>query len=284
MKIIYPESLLLGEGPIWDERLNNLYFLDILNKRLFEWQYFNNTFHCYQFNEYISCIALTNDPKQLYIALESGIYSFDLTSNQKIFICDPEKRANYRYNDGTVDPFGNWLIGSMNNINNGPEATLLPDASLFKIVGNDSQVLIDPVTISNGIAFQSGWMYYIDSKLNSIRKYQYTKQGISEPKIIYEHLEKNILDGMCISKSNKLYVANWAGAKILIFCLEKELVVGEIDTKALNPTSCAFGGPNLDELFVTTAQLDDPIKNQPGLLCFKLKDNGFPENKIQLSL
>lgn len=280
LKTIYAKPLQLGESPIWDERLQVLYFVDIFAKELYIQVHKNNKTDVHKFAEYISSIALTTDPNTIYIGLESGIYKYNVQSSQKEFVTQPEKKPNYRYNDGAVDPYGNWLLGSMNNINNGPQASLLPDAALYHINRNQYNVLLRNVTISNGIAFGDNCLYFIDSKKNTIQRFVYDGKDLKEPSEIFELTDGTSLDGMCISQSNKLYIANWGGSKILVFDLAQGQITDEISLPALNPTSCTFGGPDLDELFITTASLNDTEDGSPGLYSITLSDSGTVANKL----
>lgn len=281
MEIKHNLALHLGEGPIWDERLESLFFVDIMDKKFYQWSAANNISKAYSFDEYISCLALTEDSNIIQIALESGIYSFNLNTSKKVFIQQPEQKANYRYNDGAVDPYGNWLLGSMNNINNGPEATLQPDAALYHIQGSKSHVLLPHVTISNGIVFKDDHLYFIDSKLNTIRRFLYNGEVLGEEEVIFTLTDGTTLDGMTISQSGKLYIANWGGHKILVFDLASQRIVDEIPVPALNPTSCTFGGAELNELFITTSKIDDPNPQLAGVYSIKLDDYGFPEYKLK---
>jgi len=277
---IHEGRLHLGEAPIWDERLRHLFYVDILKKTLYSWDYHTKDRTSYFFSEYISCIALTENKDILWIALESGIYSFHLGRQEKVFICQPETEQNYRYNDGAVDWNGNWLIGSMNNINNGPDATHLPDANLYQVHGMNSRRLLTDVTISNGIAFQFPYMYYIDSKCNNIRKFLYDHNKLSLVEEVFSISDGTTLDGMTISKSNKLYIANWGGGQILVFDLLQEKIIDNIAVPALNPASCTFGGPMMNELFITTSDIDDENPSLAGVYSIILDDYGMEENKI----
>ncbi|MFZ4863667.1 SMP-30/gluconolactonase/LRE family protein [Sphingobacterium sp. Mn56C] len=281
MEIIHKHPLHLGEGPLWDERLQALFFVDIMSKKFYVWHAKTNESTGYTFEEYISCLAFTQDPNVIHIALESGIYTFNLETSEKKFISQPEQQANYRYNDGAVDPYGNWLLGSMNNVNNGAGATLQPDATLYHIQGATSRALLTGVTISNGIVFKDGSLYFIDSKLNTVRKFPYDGENLGTAETIFTLTDGTTLDGMTLSKSGKLYIANWGGSKILIFDLDTQKIVGDIPVPALNPTSCTFGGPEFNELYITTSAIDDPNPALAGVYRIKLEDSGFPEHKLK---
>lgn len=275
---IFPTPLFLGEGPVWDERVQRLYFVDILSKRMYRYSFDTKRAEEYQFEEFISCIALHNDPDIVLIALESGIYALNTSTRETTFVVQPEKKPNYRFNDGSVDREGNWVIGSMNNINNGAEATHQPDASLYRVNGSEANVLLENVTISNGIAFSDREMYYIDSIHGNVRRFDYSNGELRDEKVVFE-VEKDVSpDGMTLSKSNKLYVALWGGAKIIVYDLNKSALVSEIPLPVPNPTSCTFGGKDMNTLFITTASLGE--RTDAGVYAINLEDEGHTENKV----
>ncbi len=273
--------LTLGEGPLWDERTATLYFVDILERKLFIYSRGLERFDVHDFNEFISCVALSPSPQELLVALESGIYRYDIENKRLRFQIQPEQKANYRFNDGRVDPQGNWLLGSMNNINNGPGATHQPDASLFRIAGREANILLDGVTISNGLVFWDGCVYFIDSILGNVRRFSYHNDALRFEEAIFTISDGTSLDGMTVSTVGKLYIANWGGGKIIVFDLLLREVVGEIPLPCKNPTSCTFGGRNLDELYMTTSVLGDETNRHAGAVYMvKLNENGYVENKV----
>ncbi|RZF62607.1 SMP-30/gluconolactonase/LRE family protein [Sphingobacterium corticibacterium] len=279
---VFAEPLFLGEAPIWDERINTLYFVDILSKRMYMYSPSTKTVEKFQFDEFISCIALHHDPDIVLIALESGIHALHVNSRKKTFIIQPETKANYRFNDGRVDKEGNWVIGSMNNINNGAGATHQPDASLYRVNGSEVNMLLKHVTISNGIVFSDTTMYYIDSILGNVRSFDYRNGILQHEKIVFRVEDGVSPDGMTRSKSNRLYVALWGGAKIIVYDLNRSTVVNEITLPVPNPTSCTFGGRDMHTLFITTASMGE--ERGAGVYAIELEDEGFVENKVNWPL
>lgn len=278
LKILYDKSLNLGEGPIWDPRVSILYFVDILGKSLFCHHYEKNKTDILYFDEFISCVALTGNINNLLIALESGIYRFDVSTGKKTFIIQPEKSENFRFNDGAVTPWGTWLLGSMNNLNNGDNAPLLPDACLYEISEYGANPILESVTIPNGIVFEGNSVYFIDSKINSVRKFQHQDNSFIDEKIIFQFEGPGSLDGMCLSKSRKLYIANWGGSQILVFDLNSGQIIENISVPAINPTSCTFGGPQMNELFITTSNRDEKSPTRiAGVYRILVPDIGYEE-------
>ncbi len=277
LKRIYKEGLKLGEGPLWDYRTQRLFFVDILDKKLYIYDYQDQSFEQHIFNEYISCVALTADLDKILISLESGLYEFKLSTASKTLISQPEHRNNYRYNDGAVSPWGTWLIGSMNNLNNGDNGPLLPDASLYELKDGDAKTLLDGVIISNGLAFEGSLIYFIDSELNSVRQFEYRDGKLEDETLIFQFEGIGSLDGMCLSKSRKLYIANWGGNQIIIFDLVRKEIIDYINLPSKNPTSCTFGGPEMNELFISSSAHQDDLEGAAGLYCLKIDDEGTEE-------
>jgi len=278
LKIIYNKPLILGEGPIWDIRTQRLYFVDILDRKLFAYDYESELSKIYQFEEFVSCVALTSNPEEILIALESGIYRFDLNQEEKVLVSQPETKDNFRFNDGAVTPWGSWLLGSMNNLNNGENAPLLPDATLYEIKKDKTYPILNMVTISNGIVFEDSYVYFIDSVKNSVRRFKYINGNLENETLIFQFNGSGSLDGMCLSESRKLYIANWAGYQIIVFDLKTESVINYIPVPAKNPTSCTFGGPKMNQLFISTSNNgEDKPEEISGIYSIELEDLGFEE-------
>ena len=277
LKRIYKEALKLGEGPIWDYRIQKLFFVDIMDRKLYIYDYQTENFEQHTFDEYISCVALTPDLGIILISLESGLYEFEWQTGRKTFITHPEQKANYRYNDGAVTPWGTWLIGSMNNLNNGDNGPLIPDATLYELKQAEAMPLLDGVIISNGIVFEGNSIYFIDSELNSVRRFNYLNGMLEDETLIFQYDGIGSLDGMCLSKSRKLFIANWGGNRIIVFDLVSRDVLDYIALPSKNPTSCTFGGPNMDELFISSSAHQDDQPEAAGLYCLKIDDKAAEE-------
>lgn len=277
LKRIYKEALKLGEGPVWDYRIQKLFFVDIMDKKLYIYDYQIQSFEEHVFNEYVSCLALTPDLDIILISLESGLYELEWKTGRKTFITQPEHRSNYRYNDGAVSPWGTWLIGSMNNLNNGDNGPLLPDATLYELKQDKAKPLLDGVIISNGIVFEDTFIYFIDSELNSVRRFKYNDGKLEDETLVFQYDGTGSLDGMCLSRSQKLYIANWGANRIIIFDLARLEVIDYIPLPSKNPTSCTFGGPNMDELFISSSANEDDQPNAAGLYCLKIDDEAAVE-------
>ncbi|MEM7187208.1 MAG: SMP-30/gluconolactonase/LRE family protein, partial [Bacteroidota bacterium] len=124
-----------------------------------------------------------------------------------------------------------------------------------------TEKMIDSVTISNGLVWtkDAKTFYYIDTPTGVIRAYDYDPvwDTISNPRDAVTVPESlGFPDGMAIDAENKLWVGLWNGNAVARFDPETGELISKIEVPAHNVTACAFGGPNLDKLYITTASLD----------------------------
>lgn len=121
--------------------------------------------------------------------------------------------------------------------------------------------MVDSVTISNGIVWTSDakTMYYIDTPTSKIMAYDYdiNTGTISNERVAVEvSLEDGYPDGMTIDSEDMLWVGLWNGNAIAHFNPKTGELISKIKVPAHNITACAFGGENLDILYITTARID----------------------------
>jgi sugar lactone lactonase YvrE len=201
------------------------------------------------------------------VALEDGVYLLNLINEELSLISDVEADVpTNRFNDGKCDPLGNLWVGSMRLDES------VPAAALYRVAptGTTTRMLTD-ITISNGIVWSGdkSTMYYIDTPTGKIRAFDFDPDtaAISNERIAVEIApELGYPDGMTIDENDHLWVALWNGNAVACFDPDSGELIGKIAVPAHNVTSCAFGGPNLDLLYITTASIDmtpQEIDNYP---------------------
>jgi len=185
------------------------------------------------------------------------IYTIDLDSGKVTMLSDVEnKMTENRFNDGKCDPSGNLWVGSM-HLNQSK-----PNANLYKVTPKGKAIkMLDNITISNGIVWTSDakTMYYIDTPTGNIRAFDFdiSTNTIKNERIAVVVPESlGYPDGMAIDEENMLWVGMWNGNAIVRFNPKTGKVITKIEVPAHNVTACAFGGKNLDELYITTASID----------------------------
>ncbi|HEX3007143.1 MAG TPA: SMP-30/gluconolactonase/LRE family protein, partial [Bacteroidales bacterium] len=195
---------------------------------------------------------------------KDGVYAYNLKNHKAKLLVSPERELKEnRFNDGKCDPAGRFWVGSI-----GPRY----QASLYRITadGNCTKML-DSVSTSNGIVWTSDrkTMYYIDTSTGKVRAfdYDYTSGNISNPRVVIKFpAGMGAPDGMSIDSEGKLWIAHWGGACVGRWDPESGEMIAKVDVAAPHVTSCAFGGSNLDTLYITTARTglsEEQLKKYP---------------------
>ena len=247
---------LLGEGAFWDHQEQRLYWVDIEGKKLHLFDPTEKKNISFDMPSRIGTVVPI-DKKEAVVALEDGIFTVSIKDGTLTRLSDVESTMDYnRFNDGKCDPNGNLWVGSMHL------AQSEPKANLYKVNGlGDASVMLDSVTISNGIVWTKDQktMYYIDTPTGQIRAFDFDVKNstISNERVAVIIPESvGFGDGMTIDAEDKLWVGLWNGNAVARFDPVSGKLMEKIAVPAHNVTSCSFGGPNFETLYITTSSLD----------------------------
>jgi sugar lactone lactonase YvrE len=242
----------LGEGPIWDARNGALLWVDIEGYCFH--RFFPATAKLETIDTGISICALglVEDSAKLLMATAHGIAFWNwLSRSVSPVISDFEpERHESRLNDGAVDRQGNFWVGSL-----GPDS----QSALYRLGPGLSLRRMDSgFGVSNGIAWSpdNRTMYFTDSRCGVIFAYDFdtSSNSIENRRILVEVPEgKGVPDGLTVDSEGFLWSARWGGARIASYDPTGRLA-REIMLPVTYPTSCTFGGKNLDELYITSAR------------------------------
>jgi sugar lactone lactonase YvrE len=141
------------------------------------------------------------------------------------------------------------------------------------------------VSISNGIVWTADkkTMYYIDTPVRSVRVFDYdvAAGSISKGRTAFEVPEAmGFPDGMAVDSEDMLWIAHYGGAAVRRWDPATGSCLETVHLPVTNVTFCAFGGPDLRDLFITTAGLgrakSDRVKepHAGGLFCYRSKVQG----------
>lgn len=277
-KLVLNAKNALGEGPVWDDKKQLLFWVDIEGCKLHVHNPSNEENKQYAFNEMLGAAVPTTSGK-LVLALESGLASFTMETETitPLHILE-NKDPQMRFNDGKVAPNGAFFIGTMHKKfvpNNG---------NLYQVNEKlESNILIKETTISNGMSWTSDakTFYFIDSPTFEVRSYDYVAGSIFNGKTAFKIPENyGSPDGMCIDKENMLWIAHWGGNCIRRWNPITGKVLEEVFIPAPHITSCCFGGKDLNTLYITSARSGlskEQLKEFPlsgGLFSFTPKISG----------
>ena len=254
----------IGEGAIWFD--NVLYWVDIPPGKVC--MYDPNTGSNREVG--VGQMVGTVVPREqggVALAVEEGFALLDLESGTLTLLEDPEAGLpGNRMNDGKCDPVGRFWAGTMDRAE---EET---SGSLY-CMDSDHTVhrRLENVTISNGIVWSRDGrtMYYIDSPTCRVDAFDY---DLSTGEISNQRIAINVPnelgwpDGMAIDEDDNVWIAMWGGSAVTHWDPRAGKLLGSCEVPASQVTSCAFGGPNLDELYITSARIDlnaDQLGKEP---------------------
>jgi len=244
----------LGEGPIWDDERQRLMFCDIMRGLVHEFDPVSGSDRTYEIGEPVSAIALTRRGVYM-LATKTGFVTLDPANGKTARVASVEAEVNdNRMNDGYVDAAGRFWAGTMNMYGrrHGSVYRLDPDGRISRMIGG--------VTTSNGIDWSPDGksMYYVDTPTGRVDVFDFDEASgtISNhrPLVTLPHTAGHP-DGLIVDSEGFLWLALWAGGAIHRYAPDGRLDQA-IALPATHPTKCAFGGPDLTDLYVTTASIE----------------------------
>lgn len=254
VEVFYQSESVLGEGPAWNSKTDELLWVDIEEGQLNLFHPSGNSYKKYNFDSRLGA-AVPTDRAQYLLALENGLAIFDPNTEQLNYFNNPEiDLPNNRFNDGKCDPQGRFWIGSMDRNAANEKGSLYRVDSDLKV-----HVMLSNVSISNGLAWDTNHqkMYFIDTAKYQVLQFDYdSKSGaIRNPKkVIYIPKNHGAPDGMTIDREGMLWIAHWGGANISRWNPFNGQPLQKVIVPAPHVTSCCFGGKALDQLYITTAR------------------------------
>jgi len=249
----------LGEGPLWNQFRNSLFWFDIDNKVLFE-KAIGGGRKEYRFDRTVSAAGIV-DASRLIVASERDLFVFDLASREENVLCELEAdNPITRSNDGRADPYGGFWIGTM-----GCNAETSAGA-IYRYHRGELRTLYSNITISNSICFAPcrRKAYFTDSVEKIIKRVEIDNEGwpVGDPDHFIDLSGENFApDGAICDAEGLIWSAQWGASRVAVYSDQGELL--ETHPLPTSQATCpAFGGSDLSTLFVTTAgaHLPDELK------------------------
>jgi len=261
---VAPTGCMLGEGPLWSPTEGFLWWVDIKRAKLHRHNPKTGNTRRYDLPLHASALALAGGGLIMIGDLEVGRY--DTATEQYEPIAKINEPEGFRTNDGGMAPDGSFWFGTMDNAESLPEGQyyrLDPDLTVERIG-------LPEVLVTNTFQFSpDGQTFFTsDSAEQMILSYAFDPESgaLSNRRVFVSTLEAGCYpDGSAIDVDGYLWNAQWAGSRVVRYAPD-----GTIDRvvslPVSRPTSCAFGGPDLRTLYVTTARQglsDAALDRQP---------------------
>jgi sugar lactone lactonase YvrE len=263
---IIPVHNRLGEGVTWDTEIQCLWWTDIHAKRLFRYDPSLRSIDTFQTPERLGSFGLVAGSTKMIAAFESGVGFHQPGTDDIEWLARPRfDTPGLRFNDGRVDRQGRFWAGTM--VEGQPD---VPAAALYSI-GPDgtADVHATGISISNGICWSpdSTRFYFADSPLRTIFAYEFDSLTgqISNRRVFAHTPEGAYPDGANVDAEGYLWSAHWGGGRVVRYAPDGT-IDSAIEMPVSLPTCVAFGGANLDLLFVTSATDSlsaDSLSQQP---------------------
>ena len=274
-ELLLDAQALLGEGPAWDAKTQTLYWVDILEKRIYA-----GTELLAQLDDFIGCLAPCKNG-HLILGMRASFVDFEPAISRQTLLAILTESATNRVNDGKCDPAGRFLAGSMDM--NEKEAS----GSLYSFDGKAVTRLLEGIRISNGLAWSPDHktFYYIDTPTRIVKAFDY---DVNSGAIANQRIAISVPDsfgwpdGMTSDTEGNLWIAMWGGAQVTKWNPQTGQLAERVSFPALQTSSCVFGGKNMNELHVTSARVgmsEADLKKYPlsgGLFRVKTNVEGMP--------
>lgn len=253
----------LGEGPLWHPVRKQLFWFDIIGKRLMTRE--NGLPHSWQFSEHVSAAGWV-DRDTLLVASETGLWRFNLSTEAKDLIAPLEADNSVtRSNDGRADPWGGFWIGTMGK---GAEHGA---GSIYRFWRGEIRRLVPGVTISNAICFapDRSCAYFADTATRKVMRYELhpdTGWPVEESEVFLDlRIERLNPDGAVVDAEGNVWIAQWGASRVASYSTAGQFLTA-VKFQAAHTSCPAFGGDDLTTLFCTTARegLDaEVLESQP---------------------
>ncbi|MFC0180890.1 SMP-30/gluconolactonase/LRE family protein [Thorsellia kenyensis] len=263
---LLPHKAQLGECPRYDERTQILYWVDITAPAIHAYNTLDNTHTVYATHEHVGCFAL-HEQGGFIAGMRSGIWYLDAQAKPIKKLADnPTDNSITRFNDGRADAKGRFWLGTVD------EDKSQSVAAFYCFDGKQLTQFKSGLLTSNGVAFSpdNQYLYHSDTPRFTIYRHAFNlEEGTIDEGETFLSMPREIYgtgrpDGAAVDSEGYYWSALFEGNAIIRVSPAGEIVATyPIDVKC--PTMCAFGGENLDILYVTSASIG---RSQEELLQF----------------
>ena len=242
----------LGEGPLWSERENAVYWVDITGRRLNRLSLVDDVVVSWDMPEPIGWVIERENSPGFIAGLASGFAELTLDPVAIRPIADPEPHlSGNRMNDAKADAQGRIWAGTM------PMNARGDSGGLYRLDPDHRFSLVDsPYCIANGPAISPDGqtLFHSDTARRLVYRFALRQDGLLGAREIFLRFDPRWgwPDGMTFDADGGLWIAGWGSGKLYRFTPQ-----GVLDRTITLPvsqvSSCTFAGAALDRMFVSSA-------------------------------
>ena len=248
----------LGESPYWDVDARRLYWIDAWRSQVHVLDPATGELRCMDLTSALGGLPIGSIGRHaaggMIAGVKGGFWRLDPEGGtaRSIAAVEADRPATNRLNDGKCDRAGRFWCASVNTDHR------TPTGALWRLEAGSSPVLMqDGLVVGNGIAFgpDDRTMYLADTLTRTVWRYDFDlvtgALANRRPFISTDHIS-GFVDGATVDADGCYWAALFRGGAVAQFDPDGRLV-RHIRLPVSNPTMCAFGGPGLDILYVTSA-------------------------------
>jgi len=285
LKCLWAGGAICGEGPCWDEPQQSLYWVDIDGCRAHRYRLNDGVVDTWDLPEKTGWLLPCAAHSEWLAGCKSGIYLMDLDAGSRELLIDPESDLpGNRLNDAKIDEDGRLWAGTMN------DEEKMPTGWLYRIDSDLNCIRSDgPYITTNGPAMSPDdrVLYHVDTYGGIVYAFDKHRDGTLDGRRIFAKIgdDEGKPDGLTVDVDGFVWLAHWGGSRVTRFAPDGA-VDGILEIPAPQVTNCAFGGPNMDLLFITTAARNIDLETHPkagGLFCVQTAVRGLLSPAFVLS-
>jgi sugar lactone lactonase YvrE len=282
--LAFDTRLELGESPVWDERAAALYAVDILHGTVLHLNPASGAVEqIARLDELVGAIVLRRDGG-LLAAVGTSLVLLDAELRQTV-VAELSDVTGLRFNDGACDPQGRFWVGTM-GLDETPGR-----GTLYRYDERGLVPMVESVSISNGIdwTLNGTRMIYADTPTRRLDTFAFDAAdgALSDRRALVELDEGSagFPDGLTVDAEDHIWVALWDGWAVHRYRPDGTLD-RVVELPVARPTSCAFGGEDLGDLYVTSARMGltaEALESQPhagGVFVLRPGVRGRPPNRF----
>jgi D-xylonolactonase len=253
---------LCGEGPIWDASSKRLYWTDTTGQKFYCYDWSTRKTRVVKEGWEIAGAAL-NRSGGFVVTNSSGIWLWE-DGGQPRLVADQADGSKCQMNDCLADPAGRLLAGS-NFYDPGKD---YPLGKLIRVDTDGTAHIIDEgLHLANGLGFSvdAKTLYFTDSAARLIYAYDYDPaKGTARNRRVFVKVPatSGLPDGLTVDAEDFVWSAEWYGSRVVRYDRDGK-VERQIRTPAKQTSSLAFGGPELTDIFITSAAKSEPMPIMP---------------------
>ncbi len=271
-----------GEGVFWNPVDQRIWWTDIEGRALLSYDPATGDHSKQAVKERVCCFAPRSEGG-FVMAYADRVALVDPVTGKETPVCDFEPgNPETRLNDGRTDRSGRLIVGGMNEVSGAADSSVIS-------IGTDLSVsrLIDGVSCANSTCFSADGrtMFFADTPDREIVAYDYDPStGTVSNRRVHASFrdEPGLPDGSCVDAEGGVWNAEWEGHRVVRVAPDGG-IDQIVDVPVWKPTCCAFGGRDLDTLYITTSRLmssEQAVRNEPasgGLFAVKPGVRGVPD-------